>query len=393
MQNKDSGLERTFFGSMIYLDYAATSPVLPSVLDEMEVCQREIYGNPSSLYTKAYEARRILNASRAALARSIGAQNDEIVFTSSGTESNNLAIFGAARASRRGKHLIVGATEHHSVLYAARALIREGFSVTEIACDANGLYSPEDVQQAIRPETALVSLHLANNETGVIEPIAAIGAMTRDRRVPLHCDAVAAYGHVPIDVNALHADLLSVAAHKLGGPKGTGFLFCRNEIPMCPLFFGGSQEYGLRPGTENVPAIAGFARALECKSDVPDSAARDLLESLLLFSIPDARVNGAKAPRLPNFLSITFPGISGEQLLADLNAKEICASSRAACSGGAREPSHVLTKMGLSRAEADATLRITTGFFSKLSEMKFVANAIDFACQNQIRTGSSSLNN
>ncbi len=378
---------------MIYLDHAATSPLLPSVLKEMEAIQRQIFGNPSSLYTPAYEARKILHISRAAIANRIGAQSDEIVFTSGGTESNNLAILGAARASRRGKHLIVGATEHHSVLYAAHALKKEGFRVTELACDENGVYSPEALRASIRPNTALVSLHLANNETGVVEPIAEIGAITRERRIVLHCDAVAAFGQIPIDVQALKIDLLSASAHKLGGPKGTGFLYVRNEISLVPLFFGGSQERGFRPGTENVPAIGGFAKALEHLPPRADSSARDLLESLLLAAIPGARVNGAGAERLPNLLSVTFPGASGERLLAALSAQEIYAATRAACASGEREPSHVLTSMGLSRAEADATIRFSTGNSSKLSDMRITSNAIDFAYRNEKRTMNTELNN
>jgi len=378
---------------MIYLDYAATSPVLPSVLEELEACQRRIFGNPSSLYAPAFEAREILHNSRSALACAIGAENDEIVFTSGGTESNNLAIIGASRASKRGKHLIVGATEHHSVLYAARALKAEGFYVTELPCDGNGVYSPRELLYALRPDTALVSLHLANNETGAVEPIAEIGVITRERRIPLHCDAVAAFGQIPIDVRALKVDLLSVSAHKLGGPKGTGFLYCRNAIPLVPLLFGGSQERGLRPGTENVPAIAGFAKALECLPSQSNSSARNLLESLILRAIPCARVNGAGSTRLPNILSITFPGASGERLLAALNAQGIYAATRSACASGEREPSHVLTSMGISRADADATIRFSTGMSSKLSEMEFVSNAIDFALRLEKRTSDTQLNN
>ena len=377
---------------MIYLDYAATSPVLPSVLEEMEACQRRIFGNPSSLYAPAYEARQILHSSRSALARAIGAENDEIVFTSGGTEGNNLAIWGAARASRRGKHLIVGATEHHSVLYAARALKAEGFCVTELPCDANGVYSPQELLAALRSDTALVSLHLANNETGVVEPIAEIGALTRERRIVLHCDAVAAFGQIPVDVRALSVDLLSVSAHKLGGPKGTGFLYCRNGIPLVPLFYGGSQERGLRPGTENVPAIAGFAKALVGLPPRADSSARDLLESLLRRAIPRAHVNGAGATRLPNLLSITFPGASAERLLAALSTLGVYAAARAACASGEREPSHVLMGMGLSRADADATIRFSTGISSKLSDMEFVSNAIDFALHSEKRTFDTELN-
>ena len=369
---------------MIYLDYAATSPVFPEVLETLSATARDFYTNPSSLYNEAFAAKQILHASRADLARSIRAENDEIVFTSGGTEGNNLAIFGVLGASRRGKHLIVGATEHHSVLAAALALKKDGCPLTILPCDASGRYHPEEVLRAIRPDTALVSLHLANNETGVLQPIAEIGAITRAQRVPLHCDAVAAYGHIPIDVRALKIDLLTTSAHKIGGPRGIGFLFVRNEIPIVPLFFGGLQERGLRPGTENLPAIAGFAKALSCVEIPFPSATRDRLEARLKALLPDCRVNGAGADRLPHLLSITFPGMPSERLLPLLSRAGICASARAACAGGEREPSHVLTAMGLSRSEAEATLRFSTGFGSKLSEMDEAANAIDFAvkCHN-----------
>ena len=378
---------------MIYLDFAASSPLLSAVLEEMTAVSREIFANSSSLYTPAYAAKRILNESRAAFARALGAQSDEIVFSSGGTESNNLAIFGAARASRKGKHIVVGSVEHSSILAPARALEREGYALSFLPCDQNGRYKPAAVAAAIRPDTALVSLQLGNNETGVLQPIAEIGAITRAQRVVLHCDAVAAFGHVPIDIRALKVDLLSASAHKIGGPKGAGILFVRNEIPILPLFFGGAQERGLRPGTENVPAIAGFAKALSCQCAPADSAARDLLESLLCAAIPGARVNGADVSRLPNLLSITFPGVSGERLLQQLSAGGVYAAARAACASGAKEPSHVLTAMGLSRADADATIRFSTGHSTKLSDIAQAANVIDFAVQEQIRTRSTSLNN
>ncbi|NLI53539.1 MAG: cysteine desulfurase [Clostridiales bacterium] len=371
---------------MIYLDYAATSPVFPAVLEEMNAVSRDLYANPSSLYCAGYAAKRILQESRAALSRSIGAENDEIVFTSGGTEGNNLALFGVLRAAKRGRHLIVGSTEHHSVLFAAQALKQEGFSLTILPCDSNGRYRPEELSGAIRPDTALVSLQLANNETGVLQPIAEIGAITRARRIPLHCDATAAYGHISIDVRALKIDLLTVSAHKLGGPRGIGFLFVRNEIPIVPLFFGGSQERTLRPGTENLPAIAGFARALSCGYIPASAAARDRLEAELHARFPDARVNGADAPRLPHILSLTIPGVPSERLLPLLSAAGICASARAACAGGERTPSHVLTAMGLNRTQAGETIRFSTGFGNKLSEMDEAANEIVFAARHQIYT-------
>ena len=368
---------------MIYLDYAATSPVYPAVLERMNTVSRDFYANPSSLYTTGFEARNILHESRSQIAASIHAQNDEIVFTSGGTEGNNLALFGVLRANPRKQHLIVGATEHHSVLAAAHALVKEGASLTILPCDAAGRYQPDDVARAIRADTALVSLHLANNETGVLQPISEIGAIARAHRVPLHCDAVAAYGHIPINVHALKIDLLTTSAHKFGGPRGIGFLFVRNEIPIIPLFFGGQQERGLRPGTENIPAIAGLSKALECASLPADSTARTLLESRLMQLLPTARVNGSSAERLPHILSLTIPGMPSERLLPRLSRLGVYVSARAACAGGERNPSHVLLAMGLSEADVGATIRFSTGFDTKLSEIEEAVNAIDFVIKQE----------
>jgi len=368
---------------MIYLDYAATSPVFPAVLDRMDAVSRDFYANPSSLYATGFEARQILHDSRASIAASIHAQNDEIVFTSGGTEGNNLALFGVMRANPKKKHLIVGATEHHSVLAAAHALVKEGASLSILPCDPFGRYQPDDLLRAIRPDTALVSLHLANNETGVLQPIAEMGAITRAHRIPLHCDAVAAYGHIPIDTNALKVDLLTTSAHKFGGPRGIGFLFVRNEIPIIPLFFGGQQERGLRPGTENLATIAGCSKALECVSLPAEDAARNLLESRLMQLMPSARVNGSAAKRLPHILSLTIPGIPSERLLPRLSRLGVYVSARAACAGGERTPSHVLLAMGLSEADAGATIRFSTGFGTKLSEIEEAIHAIDFVMNHE----------
>ncbi len=368
---------------MIYLDYAATSPVFPAVLDRMDAVSRDFYANPSSLYETGFEARQILHDSRASIAASIHAQTDEIVFTSGGTEGNNLALFGVLRANPKKKHFIVGATEHHSVLAAARALAKDGAVLTILSCDASGRYQPDELLRAIRPDTALVSLQLANNETGVLQPIAQIGAITRGRRIPLHCDAVAAYGHIPIDIEALKIDLLTTSAHKFGGPRGIGFLFVRNEIPINPLFFGGQQERSLRPGTENLAAIAGFVKALECAALPADDAARKLLETRLMQLLPSARVNGSGAMRLPHILSLTIPGMPSERLLPRLSRLGVYVSARAACAGGERKPSHVLTAMGLSSAEAEATIRFSSGFGTKLSEIEDAVNAIDFVIKQE----------
>lgn len=371
---------------MVYLDYAATSPVFPDVLDVMDAVSRDYYANPSSIYSIGYSAKKLLHECRKTIATSMHSESDEIVFTSGGTEGNNLALFGVLRASRQKKHFIAGSTEHHSVLAAAQALTREGYSLSILPCSSDGRYSAEALARMIRPDTALVSLQIANNETGVLQPIDEIGAITREKRIPLHCDAVAAYGHIPLDVRALKIDLLTASAHKMGGPKGIGFLYVRNEISLSPLFFGGSQERGLRPGTENLPAIAGFQKAVELSVVPASSLVRDRLEQLLTQHRPGAIVNGAGAPRLPHILNITIPGVPAEQLLPLLSAKGIYASARAACASGERIPSHVLTAMSLSATESAETLRFSTGFGNKLSDADETSNAIDFAILNRFCT-------
>ena len=359
---------------MIYLDYAASAPILPEAADEMDACARTIYANPSAPHGFAGDARRVLQSARRAAAAAVDAETDEIVFTSGGTEANQLAVLGGCRASSRGRHIVVGATEHASVLQAARALEKEGFSLTIVPCGADGVVPAESVYRAIRPDTALVSVQYANNETGVLQPVSAIGAAARAKRVPFHCDAVSAFGHVPIDVRAEKIDLLSASAHKIGGPKGAGFLYIRNGIPIAPLFFGGAQERALRPGTENVPAIAGFRAAIERSPAVSgrsaDGSLRDYMEQELQKRIPGCRVNGQTAPRLPNILSVVFPGVSAETMLLLLSERGIYASARAACSSGEHKPSHVLTAMGLPKADAESTLRFSFGKFSALSEIE-----------------------
>ncbi len=371
---------------MVYLDYAASCPVLPEAADAVNACMRRVFANPSSPYAAADEARRILNGARRELAASVSAESDEIVFTSGGTESNNLALFGVCRAQPQKKHLIVGATEHHSVLLAAKALEKEGFWVTFLPCGADGTIDPASLERAVRPETALISVQYANNETGVIQPVRQIGILARKYRVPFHCDAVSAYGHIPIDARCACIDLLSVSAHKFGGPVGTGFLYIRNGTPFVPLFFGGSQEFSRRPGTENVPAIAGFRKAAElsaaCSGRADEPFLRDRLQEILTAGLPEARVNGKSAARLPNCLSVTIPGAPNEKMLYLLEQKGVCASARAACATRERAPSHVLAAMGLTEEEANCTLRLSTEKLSTLSKIEYAADVIVKAARN-----------
>jgi len=343
----------------------------------------EEFGNASSIHSFGQHARGAVEQARISVAELLGARPAEVTFSSGGTESNNHAIFGAVAAASGGaKHVITSAIEHSAVLDVCKALENRGIAITFLPVDHEGLVNPEDVRQAIRPETVLITIMLANNELGTLEPIAEIGKIAAHAGVTLHTDAVQAAGKVPIEVTELGVHLLSISAHKFYGPKGVGALYVRKGTRIEPLMYGGHSERDHRPGTEDVAAIAGMAcaadmAALSMKEESKRlSALRDRLESGLLARIPFARVNGSLAHRTPNTTNITLPFVEGESMVIALDLKGIACSTGAACSSGAMEPSHVLTAIGLSPEDARATLRLSLGHQTTGEEIDFALHTI-----------------
>lgn len=352
----------------IYLDYNATTPVDPAVLDAMLPYFAENFGNASSIHSPGQRARGAVDASRASVAGLLGAKPSEIVFTSGGTESDNLALFGVAAASQEPrKHIITTAIEHHAVLNAAQALEKLGVEVSFIPVGREGIADPEDIRHALRPETILISVMHANNELGTIQPIEDIGRIAAAADVLFHCDAVQAAGKLPLDVNRLGVDLLSISAHKIYGPKGVGALYVRSGTPLEPQFYGGHHERDRRPGTENVPGIVGLGKAADlARKNLQTDCARittlrNRLEDALLAACADARVNGNRAHRVSNTSNVSFHGAGGEALVIALDLQGIACSTGAACSSGAVGPSHVLLAIGLSPDEARSSLRFSLG--------------------------------
>lgn len=351
----------------IYADHAATTPLRPEVREAMLPHLGPAGFNPSSLHAEGRFARNALDEARAEIAALLGARPREIVFTAGGTESDNLAIFGAARAAGgRGRHIVSTPAEHHAVLRALEALGAEGHEVTLLPVDAGGRVSPDAFAAALRPDTALATVMLANNELGTVAPVAEFAALARSRGVVFHTDAVQAPGRLPLDVETLGVDLLSLSAHKLYGPKGVGLLYVRSGTPIAPRMLGGSQEHGLRAGTENVAGIVGFARALALAvAELRDEAARlaglrDRFEAGLA-ALGGVRVNAASAPRLPNVSSVAFESMSAGELLARLDLEGVAVSAGSACASGAAEPSHVLQAIGLPPWAALGTIRFSFG--------------------------------
>jgi cysteine desulfurase len=360
-------------GDRIYLDYAATTPLDPRVLEAMLPYMTERFGNPNSIHSFGREARLAIDEAREKIAQLLNCQPSEIVFTSGGTESDNLALRGIAEAYRqKGNHIITTAIEHHAVLRTCKALEDMGFSVTYLSVDEHGLVSPEQVAEAVNERTILVSVMHANNEIGTIEPVAEIVKAVKEKRPDtlVHTDAVQTVGHISVDIQELGVDLLSFSAHKFYGPKGVGGLFIRKGVRLVPQLTGGGQERNRRSGTENVAGIVGMAKALEIaiaemSNELPRlQSLRDELIAGVLNRIPDSRLNGHPTQRLPHNANFSFRGIDSETLLLQLDMHGIAASSGSACSSGSLEPSHVLLALGLDYELAISSLRLTLGRFT-----------------------------
>ena len=351
----------------IYLDYNSTTPVDPRVLAAMLPYLAENFGNANSIHSSGQRARAAVDAARQAVAELLGAKAAEIVFTCGGTEADNLAIFGIVNpCDQPRKHVVTTAIEHHAVLNTAQALEKQGVDVTYVPVSREGIVDPEDIREAIRPETVLLSVMLANNEIGTIQPIEEIGRIAAEEDVYFHCDAVQAAGKTAIDVRKLGVDLLSISGHKLYAPKGVGALFVKAGTELGPMFFGGHHERDRRPGTENVPGIVGLGKAAQLAmenldADAPRLAAlRDRFENALL-ALPGVRVNGSVRERAPNTSNLSFDAAGGEALVIALDLQGVMCSSGAACSSGAVEPSHVLTAIGLTPDQARSSLRFSLG--------------------------------
>ncbi len=352
----------------IYLDHAATTPVSKTVLEAMLPFFTEIPGNASAVYATGREARKAVEKARRQVAAAIGAEPREILFTGGGSESDNLAVKGTAFALQgKGKHIITTAIEHHAVLNTCEWLEKQGFEVTYLRPGAEGRIDPQDVRNALREDTILISVMAANNEIGTIEPTAEIGAIAREAGVTFHVDAVQAAGAVPIGVNAWNADLLSLSAHKFYGPKGVGALYVRRGVRIDPLIHGGEQERGLRAGTENTAGIVGMGQAIEEAAAALEensrktSFLRDRLTQGILSVVPDVKLNGPREGRLTNNCSVCFERVDGEALLLRLDLAGIAGSAGSACTAGSQETSHVLKAIGLTEEEARGSLRLTTG--------------------------------
>jgi len=353
---------------IIYLDHAATTPVNPQVLEAMLPYFSDKFGNASSIYSIGRESKKAIEEAREKVAKAIGALPREVFFTGSGTEADNWAIKGVAYANRdKGRHIITTAIEHHAVLHACQYLESDGFEVTYLPVDENGLVSPQQVQDAIRPDTILITIMFANNEIGTIQPIGEIGKIARERGVIFHTDAVQAVGAIPINVVDLNVDLLSMSSHKFYGPKGVGALYVRKGVKITSFMHGGAQERGRRASTENVAGIVGMGKAIELATQNIEENNKKLIElrdrtiEEITKNIPFVKLNGDRYKRLPGNVNFSFEFIEGESLLLMLDMKGIAASSGSACTSGSLDPSHVLLALGLPHEIAHGSLRLTFG--------------------------------
>ena len=367
----------------VYMDHAATTPTRPEVARAMLPYFSERFGNPSSLYALAREAKEAVEEARGKVAAAIGATPEEVFFTAGGTEADNWAIKGVAAANRKkGDHIVTSSIEHHAVLHPCRALEKQGYRVTYLPVDEFGRVEPGAVEEAITDKTILVSVMAANNEIGTVQPVAAISRIARDHGVPFHTDAVQAIGAFPVDVNSMGADLLAISAHKFGGPKGTGALYIRRKTRIGTFMDGGAQERGRRAGTENVPGIVGMGRAIELAvGEMPQkaprlAAMRDRLIRGILDAVPDTRLNGHPVERLANNVNVAFRYVEGESILLMLDALGIAASTGSACTSASLEPSHVLTACGLPPEHAHGSLRLTLGHRNTEEDVDYVLEVL-----------------
>jgi cysteine desulfurase len=364
----------------VYLDSNATTPVLPEVFEAMRPFYLDQFGNASSIHHHGQQARAAVEQAREAVARLLGCRAAEVVFTSGGTEADNLAIFGIVQS---GEHVITSQIEHHAVLNACKRMEKRGVEVTYLRVDEEGLVDPDEVRKALRSETKMISIMMANNETGLIEPVEEIGRVAAEADVYFHTDAVQAAGKIPTDVKKVGCDLLSISAHKFHGPQGIGALYVRRGTLIDPLFYGGNHERQRRAGTENLPGIIGLGCAAEIalrglqNGDMARIAnMRDRLESRLLEQIDEAGVNSGAAPRVPNTSNIYFDHIEGEAMVIALDLKGLAVSTGAACSSGAIEPSHVLTAMGLPPERARASIRFSVGKHNSEDDIEFALSVV-----------------
>lgn len=367
----------------IYLDNAATTQVYPEVLKAMEPYFTEYYGNPSSIYSFAGESKKAVDGARQTIADFLHATPEEIYFTGGGSESDNWALKATAEAYKsKGKHIITSKIEHHAILHTCEYLEKQGFEVTYLDVDENGLVHPEEVEKAIRPDTILISVMFANNEIGTIEPIAEIGKIAKEHGVLFHTDAVQAFGHVPIDVDKMNIDMLSASGHKINGPKGIGLMYIRKGLKLGSFIHGGAQERHRRAGTHNVPGIVGFAKAVELASAhleermKYETELRDYYIHRVETEIPYAKLNGDRTSRLPNNTNFCFRFIEGESMLILLDQKGICASSGSACTSGSLDPSHVLLAIGLPHEIAHGSLRVTISEKTTKEEIDYTVDEL-----------------
>ncbi len=368
---------------MIYLDNAATTKTAPQVVEAMLPYLSEQYGNPSAVYSLGSSAKKAVNQAKRTIAAAIGAKQEEIYFTSGGTEADNWALKAAAEAcAGKGRHIITTRIEHHAVLHTCEYLEKEGCEITYLKVDQDGLVDIRELRAAIRPDTILISIMFANNEIGTIEPIEEIGAIAKENGILFHTDAVQAFGQIPINVEALHIDMLSASGHKMNGPKGIGFLYIRSGIKLGALLHGGAQERNRRAGTENVPGIAGLeaavTRAMKGMEEkaARESKLRDYLIERIEKEIPHCRLNGHRTKRLPGNVNFSFLYAEGESILIMMDMKGICVSSGSACTSGALDPSHVLLALGLKQEEARGSLRLTLSEENTREELDYTVESL-----------------